>query len=476
MDGPRRTSLTRRLLLALVAPMAGLALLLGVGGALMIDNIVERVNDRLLAASVRAISETLSVEDGQLMVDLPPFSLGMLENDSRDNVYYSVRLGARHITGYRDLPVSPVLPLASGETAYSYSTFNNMPIRIAAIARRVPGANTPVVVQVAETLDARTRLRERMMLGLIVLEILLLGLAASILPLAVRWGLAPLARVRRHMESRQPDDFAPLPMHHVPLELGGLITAFNSLLARLDDAVQGMRRFTADASHQMRTPLSILRAHLAVLRVSGTSSDRGRNSLKDIETATDRLQRLLIQLLALARADSAREANGTSFEPVDIIELTRRAAAEHAPSALRANVELIFEHDDAPVEVNTSEGLATELLGNLIDNAIRYNRAGGEVLIQARGTPRGAMVVIEDDGPGIAPSDREAVFTRFRRLERDQSKHGSGLGLAIVRALAETTGATVSLHDRTERSGLRVEVCFGRTAGLRKGGNSPVAA
>lgn len=440
--------------------MTGVGLALGVGGALMINDIVERVNDRLLASSVRAIAETLAVEDGEPIVDLPPFSLGMLENDSRDNIFYSVRLGQRLITGYDDLP--PIIGARSdtNDLRFGYADYRGMRVRIAAIERPLPGIRAPVVIEVAETLEARRQLRERMMLGLVVLQLLLLGLVMLILPRAVRWGLRPLEPVRAHMADRRPDDFAPLPMSHVPQELGSLISAFNNLLARLDHAVGGVRRFTADASHQMRTPLTILRTHLAVLRKAGTDSPQGQTSLADIEAATDRLQRLLIQLLALARADGVHQANGVVMRPVNLVELARRVAVEQAPLALKADVELIFEAEAEELRVETAESLAVELLANVVDNAIHYNEKGGEVVIDIRAISEGVLVSVEDDGPGIAPADRVSVFTRFHRLDRDQSRSGSGLGLAIVKALGDAIGARIALCDPVARKGLRVEIVF----------------
>jgi two-component system sensor histidine kinase TctE len=457
---PSASSLTRRLLLALLVPVTVLALLLGVGGALMINKIVEGVNDRLLTASVRAIADTLAVEEGELTLDLPPFSLGMLENDSRDNVYYSVRNGRELVTGYEDLPVVQISPAAGGEPTYSYSTYRGMPIRIAALSRRVPRIDEPVVVQVAETLTARTLLKQRMLAGLAVLELVLLAAIALLLPLAVRVGLFPLTALTDHMRDRRPDDFAPLPLAHVPSELGGLVAAFNNLLARLDKAVEGMRRFTADASHQMRTPLSILRTHLNVVRTSGTSSPEGQASLADMESAAHRLQRLLVQLLTLARAESASEARLTGREATDIVELTQRIALEFAPMALKAHIELVFDTPKSPLLVSTQPALATELLSNVIENAIRYNKEGGEVLVGFADGGASVAVLIEDDGPGIPLSDREAVFERFRRLESHPQRPGSGLGLAIVKALAEAVGASISLREGHAGQGLLVEVSF----------------
>jgi two-component system sensor histidine kinase TctE len=454
------SSLTRRLLLALVLPLAVLALLLGAGGALMIDKVVEGVNDRLLTASVRVVADTLAVDQGELTLDLPPFSLGMLENDSRDNVYYSVRQGDNLVTGYGDLPVVRLDGRPAGEVAYAYATYREMPIRIAALARRMPRIPDPVVVQVAETLTARSLLKQRMLIGLALLELALLAAIALLLPPAVRIGLSPLAAVRKHMADRRPDDFAPLPLAYVPSELGGLIAAFNGLLARVESAVDGMRRFTADASHQMRTPLSILRTHLSVLRSEGTASRIGQDSLADIETATDRLQQLVVQLLALARAESADQTTIAPRERTDIVELCRRLAVDFAPEALRSDVELVFEAPPQPLFVATVPPLAIELLSNVIDNAIRYNRPGGEVLVHFEQRDARIAVLVEDEGPGIPLAQREAAFERFRRLRSGQQRAGSGLGLAIVKALSDAIGASVTLNDRPSGTGLRAEILF----------------
>lgn len=247
-------------------PLAALALLLGVGGAVTINEVVEGVNDRLLGASARAIAETLALENDEVTLDLPASALGMLENDARDNVYYSVWANGELLTGYPDLPRVSKLPEDDGEMVYQYAHYRDYRIRIAAVARKVPRINQPVIVEVAETLEARHALRDRMLVALAILEVLLIAVSLGLLPLAVRWGLAPLKRVLRAMGTRREADFTPLSLDYVPVELRGLVGAFNGLLGRLDAAMQGIRRFTADASHQMRTPLSILRAHVAALR------------------------------------------------------------------------------------------------------------------------------------------------------------------------------------------------------------------
>lgn len=460
-----RNSLTGRLLISLVLPAIGLAIILALGGAFTIQNIVEMVNDRVLGASARSIADTLAYEDGDITLDLPLSAFGMLENEQRDNVYYSVWRGPELVTGYPDLPViAPLDEHVEGETLFAYSTYRETPIRIAAVTRRVPRVQEPVIVQVAETLAARNVLRDRMLTSLAIVELLFLALLIFLLPIAVRWGLVPLARVGREIDGKDAADFRPLDLSAVPLEMRSLVEAFNGLLGRLAAAVEGLRRFTADASHQMRTPLSILRTHVDALRREGGASAAGRSSLDDIDAATKRLQRLLTQLLALARAEGAKEAqNGlAAMTTVDAVALIREAAADYVPLALSESMEVQFESGVDRLPLRTAPALLSELLGNLIDNAIRYNRPGGTIFINLSVNEKEAIIGVEDEGPGIPPGQREQVFRRFHRLKKDQQRPGSGLGLAIVKALAETIGARVALCDREHGTGLRVEIVLPR--------------
>ena len=458
-------SLTARLLRAMVLPMAGVALMLGFGGALIIGGAVETVNDRILGAASRALAESLAVEDGGLTLNLSPAIFGMLEDNARDNVYYSVRYSGRVVTGYLDLPNIAPHGLRDTEVTYGQVDYRGRPVRIVAEGRRLPGIGAPVVVEVAETLGARERIARRLLIGLAVLEAALIGLTLLLLPLAVRWGMRPLIRLRAEMDQRVAADLTPLPLAEVPGELRDLVRAFNGMLARVDATLGGMRRFTADASHQMRTPLSILRTHIALLRQAAPGDADARSSIDDIDHASERLQRLLVQLLALARADNARLAQ-ESLSAIDANALAATVAADHAPDAVRGGVDLRFERNAAAAVVVTHDGLATELLGNLIDNAIRYNRAGGMVTVAIDVVSEGVVVRVEDNGPGIAPVERDRVLKRFARLDRDATRSGSGLGLPIAATLAEAIGATLSLETPASGRGLLVAVRFPRaTAG-----------
>lgn len=435
----------------MVGALAAAAVLLGVGGAWLINGIVESTSDRLLGASARAIAETLAVEDDALVLDLPPFALGMLENNERDNIYYNVSHDGRVVTGYPDLPLP--LGIEPETSSFRYAVYHGAKIRIAAEARSLPRIPGIIVVQVAETLDSRQVLWRRMMLSLAGLEAVLVAVAAILVWPALRWSLRPVTRLRRSMDERAAD-FRPLPMEGVPQELGGLVTGFNALLDRLSHSVEGMRRFTSDASHQMRTPLTILRTHLAIVKKHGSDSEAGRTSLADIEYATSRLQGLLTGLLTLARAEEIPP--GQPAAQHDVRSTIKEIRERFEPIAKATDVTLTIELPRRPLRTRADSVLLREILANLVDNAIRYNHSGGHVWVRARAEGDYVMLEVADDGPGIPAAEQEHVFKRFYRLSRDQQQQGSGLGLSIVEVLARQIGGQIAIEAADGDSGLRV--------------------
>jgi two-component system sensor histidine kinase TctE len=246
-----------------------------------------------------------------------------------------------------------------------------------------------------------------------------------------------------------------------PDELGSMARALESLRTSALEAERlqlAMSRFTADASHQMRTPLSILRTHISVLGGLIPADNAAYSSLKDIQEAADRLQRLLIQLLKLARADG--QSLDRESTTIDLREVIQETATKHVQQALEAGIDLHFEAAQRPFPMRANSITISEVFANLIDNAIRYNDAGGSVVVRLFDDNGKYAVDVEDDGPGIPDAEREKVFTRFYRLSRDQSRVGSGLGLAIVQSLAATLNADIRMSAGADNRGLRVRVSF----------------
>ncbi|PGH56692.1 histidine kinase [Azospirillum palustre] len=471
----RVPSLRRRLLTRLLVPLGALAVGLGVGGSALIHGFVQSTHDRLLAGSTLAIAERLAVgdDDGEVTVDLPAVAFGMLESQARDNIYYNVAHEGGVITGYLDLPLPDIQEMPTNVTVFRDATYHGHPVRVAAQVRRLYGVPQPVLVQVAETTAGRRALEVDLLLWLTLLEVALVGGSGMLVWGAVGRGLAPLKRLRRVIDARSARGgmaLVPLPLAVVPAEVLPLVVAINGLLARLDQSIGTMRRFTADASHQLRTPLAVLRTHLALLRRYGTDSAEGRAALDDVEGAVKRLERLLVQLLALARADEDSPVVPAAPEVTDLMQVAMEVAAEQVPAALAQDVEVRFEgpEDGTALRVAGNAVLVGELLGNLLDNAIRYNRPGGTVTVRVGGGPAMApLMEVEDDGPGIPEAERGRVFERFYRLDRpgEPPRTGSGLGLAIVRALADRLGASVRLDAGQDGRGLKVTVTLRAASG-----------
>jgi two-component system sensor histidine kinase TctE len=209
----------------------------------------------------------------------------------------------------------------------------------------------------------------------------------------------------------------------------------------------------------MRTPLTILSTHISVLGGLIPEDSEAHSSFKDIQEAADRLQRLLIQLLKLARADGGR-ALDREAETIDLREVIQDIAASHVPQGLEAGVELHFEAEQRLFPACVNPIMIHEIFANLIDNAIRYNNSGGRVVIKLFSERGKHVVEVEDDGPGIPDAEKDKVFTRFYRLSRDQSRVGSGLGLAIVQSLAATLNAEIDMSAGAMGRGLRIRLSW----------------
>ena len=449
----RFRSLTVRLSLALLIPLIVSAGLIGVGDAWVTRQVVDYTSDRLLAGSVRAIAESVTVENGKVRVDVPPWALGLLDSPQRDSVFYSVRQSGRTLTGYYDLPDFDAEALTAREPVFRTLAYQGRSVRQSAAVLRVPGAGAPLVISVAQTLESRTAIRKTLMTTVGLIEAGLVGLVALLIWPAARWSLRPLKGLRRRLAERsdaRDADFTPVAVDDVPRELQSVVVAFNTLLSELERSVDGVRRFTADASHQIRTPLAILKTHLTLLtRVKRPSSDQA--SLTDALEAVDRLQRLIEQLLAMARAE-ATEADGP--QESDLAACARNLVERWTERATALGGRLLLEPVEGPVRIGLAGALTEQILENLIDNALRY---GGRAITLAVGSEAGfAVLVIEDDGPGLPDKLVQRPFERFARGPQSEGV-GSGLGLSIVKALADRAGGEAMLAN-LPGGGFRVTV------------------
>jgi len=311
------------------------------------------------------------------------------------------------------------------------------------------------LVQVGERYELREELAESVASHLLHPLYFALPVLALLIWLAVGAGLAPLGGIAREVAQRAPDNLAHLDAANAPREISPLIAALNALFDRLRTSLEQERRFTADAAHELRTPLAAVKTQAQVAFGASGDAERGL-ALANVVSGTDRAARLVEQLLVLARLDPQ-----TALPPgqtVDLQALAQQGVAEIAPAAGAKGVEVGLAPGEA-APVSGDAVLLAVLLRNLLDNAVRYTPAGGEVEVTVRHRGGGVSLSVVDTGPGIPESERTKVFDRFHRV-LGSGEEGSGLGLSIVRRIAELHRAEVSLGSGPCDCGLRVEVAF----------------
>ncbi|ROR32240.1 sensor histidine kinase [Inmirania thermothiophila] len=308
-----------------------------------------------------------------------------------------------------------------------------------------------IEAQVAERLDLRGGLARQVAWGMLAPSIVLVPVLGLFIWWWVGVGLRPLRALQGQLARRAPDRLDALEPEGLPAEVRPLVEALNALLVRLRLALERERRFTADAAHELRTPLAALRTQAQVAMRAREGGDRQR-ALRRVVEGVDRMTHLVGQLLTLARMEPGQTAGGGR---ADLAQVVEEVTAQLAPLAIARGIDLSLEAVPAPVEAG-EETLAV-LTRNLVDNAVRYTPAGGRVAVRVAVAERGAAVLtVEDSGPGIPPEERQRVFERFYRRPGSAGA-GCGLGLSIVRRIAELHGARIRLEE-SRYNGLRVEV------------------
>jgi two-component system sensor histidine kinase QseC len=311
------------------------------------------------------------------------------------------------------------------------------------------------LVQVGETLEARASIGREMAKNLLQPLAVALPLLALALIFLIRGRLAPLSRMAESIAERSPDRLDAISLQGAPRELHPVLERLNALFARIGVSMEQERRFTADAAHELRTPLAAMRTHAQVALASRADAER-EAALNNVVAATDRVTHLLEQLLMLARLDSTASANG--FESSNLHGLAADAVARAAPAAMEKGIELELQ-DGAAAMVRGQPTLLAVLLRNLIDNAVRYSPEGGRVRVAVHADANGAMLEVADSGPGIPAAERARVLDRFYRIT-GSGETGSGLGLSIVARIAELHGASLELADNPDGHGLVARVKF----------------
>ncbi len=420
--------------------------------------------DRSLLASTRALAERVTIVDGRVVADVPYVALDSFETDTLGRIYYRVTgVRGEHVSGYDDLPPLP------GDVARSdiypalvyfyHATYHGEPLRIAALYQPVYDDTMRgiALIQVGETLEGRYELSRKILFDTLWRQAALVLAAAALVWIAVRFVLRPLMQLKTDVEARAPTDLSDFDPALVHKEVRPLVAAMNGYMARLQTLIAGQRRFIADASHQLRTPLTVLKMQ-AELALRSDDPRALRELVEGIARTTDSTVHLANRLLTLARAEHGAAA--AELQPLSLSDAARRVGLELAQQAVRKDIDLGFEGAHQ-VTIAGNPLLLHELIANLVDNAIRYTPAGGKVTLRVLGGDA-PLLEVEDSGPGVAAAERERVFAPFYRTVSAQAVNadGSGLGLTIVRDIAAMHNAQVTLAQGAYGIGLKVQVRF----------------
>jgi len=414
---------------------------------------VEKTYDRWLLDSARSLVQEVKVVDNKISVELSATALEIFKWDDVDTTFFKIITDQdRLIVGDEILPTS-LISVNLEQAIYSTSTLDNKAIRI--VSLQVPGLlPEKVYIHVAETLNKRQDMMVDILLADLIPQILLTLFITLLIIEAINHGLAPLHKLAKDISQRSPSDLSPIPESDVFTEVRALTDTINNLLEKLSAAINSQQRFIANAAHQLRTPL-------AGLKLQAERAQREediltmRPALSQIQSSADRVSHMITQLLALARSNPVEGRH--QKEKLELNNLVQEVCIEWIPKALDKEIEISFEASNQSCLVVADSILLTELLSNLLDNAIAYGNKHGAIFVKLSNNPV-ICLTIEDDGPGIPDSEKDKIFERFYRIS-SSSGEGCGLGLAIVKEIADLHQIKLMLLNSTY-GGTRIDLQF----------------
>ncbi len=407
--------------------------------------------DRTLLASAKAIGELLNVTrtEGRLVLSASPSyaALEAFEADNRSRMFYKVSgFDGEMVTGFEDLPTwhgdLPQRNVYAALVHFYDDSYRGMPVRVAVLLQPVAGDDGlgMATIQVAETLELRRALARDLMVQTAWQQGLLVLVVVLVIAWAIRRATRPMDALSRALTLRAENDLSPLPAETAPHELQPIVQATNELMARLSHLLDHQKRFVRDTSHQLRTPL-------AVLKTQVQSALRGdvehRQALLEIEQTVSGATEMANQMLALAKVEQLRQQGDPPA--CEWGEIVRAVALDLAPLMADKGLDVELSATLAPVAAH--EWMLRELTRNLMHNAIRHSPPGGALRIVLQPESGHAVLSVSDDGPGIAPELRQRLFQPFSR-GADATPGGTGLGLSICREIVLSLGGDICLDNR----------------------------
>jgi len=310
-----------------------------------------------------------------------------------------------------------------------------------------------------ERADIREELAEEILTSYMVPLLVGLPVIIVILLWVLKFGLSPLEELAKSIRKRGENNFTPIHLKQNREEILPVVQSLNQLFEQVQRSIELERRFTAMASHEIRTPVSVLKVNVQNALNASTEEER-LHYLQELNQGIDRTSRLMEQLLTLSRLEQTELA--FEEQDVELLPLLREEVAALFPLADSRKIQLWIRGDESAdadqyVVVKSIPQLLTVVIRNLLENAIKYTPDGGEVTLAVESGPEGSCICFEDSGPGVPEAERELIFNRFYRLPSDNVQ-GSGLGLAIVKRIADILGVRLKLSSSSSLGGLRVEL------------------
>jgi two-component system sensor histidine kinase TctE len=446
-----RTSLYARVTIMLAALLIAGALSIGIAAWRYAIVAADEAYDRLLSGAAFQMAESIRIEDGKLVVDPPVSAFDTLGLSSGDRIFYRVTdPRGTLLTGYEALRLPGQVSPSSTEPILGNAVFSQEPVRWVSVGRYITEPNLEgwASIIVAQTRGARDLLAFDLTLKAFVILAIMSVLALAMVMLTVRAALAPLHAIGEAIDRRAYSDLTPLSLE-VPREIAPLVAGLNHFMRRLADRLAILKRFIADAAHQIRTPLAALSSQVELLTHENDPERQQRNA-KRLQELTDRLGRLVNQLLDHAMVIHRSES--VAGGPVDLVALTRSALRDAVPiSAEESHLDVMLELQPDNISIIGDAISLREALVNLINNAVIHG-GGRTLLVRVLQEQSATRIEVVDDGPGIPPDRWEHMLEPFQSGTQipgqDRDRRGSGLGLAIVQDVAKAHHGEIRFEQR----------------------------
>ncbi|HSW14922.1 MAG TPA: sensor histidine kinase, partial [Solimonas sp.] len=419
--------------------------------------------DRSLLGSARMIGDLLEVRNNRLVSIVPYTVIEFYEADNRSRLLYRIKgFRGEHVAGYADFPEDPAGVPAKATYPITVSFFDadyqGEPLRVASLYQAVASSDDRglALVQVAEPLSLRQDKARRMLRETVAWQLVYLLATIAVTWLVVTAFLAPLRRLEQVLLKRGPGELSPIALPAVR-ELDSLVGALNEVMGRLGDLLGHQRRFIRDASHQLKTPLAVMKIQLQLAQRGGSSDPQ---FIDELAQTTARAVNVTNQLLALAKIEQVRGQGETA--PVDLAATARQVVVGLSPLISERGLHFELAGDQPVITAHT--WMVEQLLANLMSNALRHTRDGGSLGIEVRA---GEEIVLRvwNHGPPIAPDIADRLFEPFSTTD---PLHGTGLGLAICREIVQWAGGSIELRnfDSPQGSGVEAIVRLPKEKGL----------